>query len=305
MKIRTITTGFNLRLPFDEEQFKRVAVFTLRAKKYFEKSGFVVQTVRVATQPWEEYFESAEQIVLLAEKLEKLSKEYGIDYFSMGTARRSESIWLSYEIIKNSRLGFCTSTLCDGSSVNLDAVRETAKLIKKLSTIDPDGFANLRFAALFNVDANTPFFPASYHKGDISFAIGTENSDVVMEAFSEAGSIDRAGGILKQRLEALYRRIEKVAKRISIDEGIHYGGIDLSMAPSVEKRESIAYAFERLGLGRFGESGTLSVAKLITDVLRDIGVKGCGYSGLMLPVLEDYGLAERCAEHSETVPDFV
>jgi len=58
MKIRTITTGFSLKLPLKEERFRKIADFTIRAKKEFEKRGYVVQTTRTSTQPWEEYFQS-------------------------------------------------------------------------------------------------------------------------------------------------------------------------------------------------------------------------------------------------------
>jgi uncharacterized protein (UPF0210 family) len=56
---------------------------------------------------------------------------------------------------------------------------------------------------------------------------------------------------------------------------------------------SIAYAIERLGLGRFGEPGTVTAAALITAALKETSLRTCGYCGLMLPVLEDAGLAER------------
>ena len=38
------------------------------------------------------------------------------------------------------------------------------------------------------------------------------------------------------------------------------------------------------------------MVKLITDILKNLDVKKCGYSGLMLPVLEDEGLAKRNIE---------
>jgi uncharacterized protein (UPF0210 family) len=80
---------------------------------------------------------------------------------------------------------------------------------------------------------------------------------------------------------------------LSEELGIDFNGIDVSIAPSVHPDESIAFAFEKLGLGKFGESGSLFLAKLVTDVLKGLNVKKCGYSGLMLPILEDFGLAER------------
>lgn len=296
MKIRTITTGFNLKVPLKEEQIKRIALFNSRAKSTFKSKGYIVQTTRITAQPWEKYFESKKQIVKLAKELGKLMQKYSIDEFSFGTAFNSRNIPLIYDIIKNSSNGFCTAMVSDNKQINYEAARQSAKLIKRLSKISKDGFDNLRFAALFNTRPNCPFFPAGYHKGPTSFEIGTENSDLIYKAFSKAKSIEKAKYFLEKILTKEFRKVEATAKRISKKEKIKYNGIDVSIAPSVNRNESIAFAFEKLGLGRFGEPGTLTIAKIITDVLRKINIKKCGYSGLMLPVLEDFGLAMRNTE---------
>lgn len=293
MKIRTITTGFNLRLPLKEEQIRRIAHFTNNARKIFENKGYTVQTVRLATQPWEEYFKSKNQIVTLVKELEDLTHKYNVEYFNIGTTINPKHIPVIYDTLGSTSNGFCTVLISDDKQINYEAARQTAKLMRKLSRISEDGFANLRFAALFNTKPGSPFYPAAYHKGPTSFAIGTENSDLVRKAFSKAKHIERAGLHLKRILTDEYKRIERIAIQISKKEGVRYGGIDVSIATSVNPDESIAYAFERLGLGKFGEVGTLAVAGTITETLRNLDIKKCGYSGLMLPVLEDYGLAMR------------
>ncbi len=296
MKIRTITTGFNLKYPLKEKQFKDIADFTSKAKKEFEKRNVQVQTRRFSTQPWEEYFKSKTQMIELVKKVETFSKKYNFDFFNVGTTKNAKNIPFCYDIIKNTSIGFCTALICDDKSIDYEAARQTAKLMKRLSTISSDGFANLRFAALFNTKPGSPFYPAAYHKGSTSFAIGTENSDLVYKAFSKAKDIQKASIILKKTLEKEYKKIEAVAKQISKKEKIKYDGIDVSIATSVNQKESIAFAFEKLGLGKFGEVGTLAVAKVVTDSVKSVNVKKCGYSGLMLPVLEDYGLAMRNKE---------
>jgi len=293
MKIRTITTGFNLKAPLKEEQIRKIARFTNNAREIFESKGYTVQTVRLATQPWEEYFRSKDQIVTLVKDLEDLTRKYGVEYFNIGTTINPKRIPLIYDAIASTSNGFCTVAISDDKRINFEAARQTARLMKRLSRISEDGFANLRFAALFNTEPGSPFYPAAYHKGPTSFAIGTENSDLVYEAFSKTKSIERAGPYLKKILTEEYKRIEKIATRISKKERVRYGGIDVSIATSVSPEESIAYAFERLGLGKFGEVGTLAVARTITETVRNLNIKKCGYSGLMLPVLEDYGLAMR------------
>ncbi|MCK4347195.1 MAG: DUF711 family protein [Thermoplasmatales archaeon] len=305
MKIRAITTGFNLKTPFKEEEFRKIADFTSETKEIFEKEGYFVQTIRATTQPWEEYFESKEQIIKLVTDLERFTQKYNLGYFNIGTTYNTENIPLIYDIIQSTSSGFCTTLVSDDKQINYEAARQTAKLIIKLSKIRKDGFANLQFAALFNTKPGCPFYPSSYHKGKTSFAIGTENSDLVYKAFSKSKNIETAAFYLSNTLTEKYKKIEKIAEHISKKESIKYGGIDVSISTSVEPDESIAYAFEKLGLGKFGEAGTLAIAKMITETLRQLDVKKCGYSGLMLPVLEDYGLAKRNIERTYNITDLL
>lgn len=297
MRIRTITTGFNLELPLREEQIKKIADFTNRCKRTFEAEGYTVQTVRIATQPWEEYFESKTQILALVKALEGFTQTYHIDYWSIGTTKNLTLIPILYDLIENTSKMFCTVLISDDKQIHYAGARKTAHVIRKVAQLE-GGFANLRFAALFNTKPGSPFYPASYHEGPTSFALGTENSDMVYKAFSQARDIEKAKLTLSTMLTKEFKKIERLAEHISIQERIQYDGIDVSIATSIDPEESIAYAFEKLGLGKFGEAGTLAVARAVTATLRKLDVKKCGYSGLMLPVLEDYGLAMRNSEGS-------
>ena len=293
MKIRTITTGFNIELPLKEEQINHIANLTHKARRLFESAGYAVQTVRIATQPWERYFESRDQIVSLVKVLEDLAHKYGLDYSNVGTTVNEKLIPIIYDMMESTSHMFCTVLISDDRAISYERATQTAKLIKRISRIGKDGFANLRFAAIFNTGPGSPFYPAAYHEGPTSFAIGTENSDLVNKAFARAKTIEEAGMCLKEVLAEEFRRIEEIAEEISVTEKVKYDGIDVSIATSVAVDESIAYAFEKLGFGRFGDVGTLAIAKIITDTVKGLDIKKCGYSGLMLPVLEDYGLAER------------
>ncbi|MBD3415395.1 MAG: DUF711 family protein [Candidatus Aminicenantes bacterium] len=305
MKIRTITTGFNLEMPLSEKQIKQITDFTKRVQSEYTKQGYEVQTLRIVTQPWEEYVSSPSQIKKWVQDFEQLSQSHGIHYFNIGTTCNAENIPLIYDLIQLTSTGFCTVMVADQQRTDYVAARKTAELIKKLASVDKDGFTNLRFAAVFNTEAGSPFFPAAFHQGPVSFGIGTENSDLVRQAFSKAENIQDAQQWLVRILETEFKKIENIARDISDKEGISYNGIDVSIAPSVDEKQSIAYAFEKLGLGRFGEVGTLAVAKCVTDSLSCLDIKKCGYSGLMLPVLEDFGLAVRNKEKKFNITDIL
>jgi len=296
MKIRTITTGFNAASRVSGRGLQRAAEATLELKRIYEKNGYTVQTVRIVTQPWEKYCLDPGELAEKAVELETALLACGIDFFSIGTTTRADRVPVLYDVIKKTQTGFCTVLAADGGGVDLDCVRQAARLIKRLARINRDGFSNLRFAACFNTRAGTPFFPAAYHRGPAAFALGLENSDLVCQAFSEAGSYEKAADALRDLMDREYAAIEKIALGAAAEVQLKYGGIDVSVAPSVKRHQSVAFGCEKLGLGRFGEAGTLAVTRLITGVLKSLKVKMCGYSGLMLPVLEDFGLARRNSE---------
>ncbi len=296
MKIRTITSGYNAGPRLFGRGLRRVVDATLELKRIYEKNGYTVQTVRIATQPWEKYCLDPGELAGKAVELEEVLSASGIDFFSIGTTRRAEFVPALFDVIKKTRTGFCTVLASKRDGIDLDCIREAARLIKRLARLNGDGFSNLRFAACFNTPPRTPFFPAAFHRGPASFGIGLENSDLVYRAFSEAGSYEKAADALRDLMNREYAAIEKIALKAAENLKLKYGGIDVSVAPSVKRQQSVAFACEKLGLGRFGEAGTLAVVRLITGVLKGLKVKMCGYSGLMLPVLEDFGLARRNSE---------
>jgi len=110
---------------------------------------------------------------------------------------------------------------------------------------------------------------------------------------------------LKQIFEEETKKVANLAEQISKDLAIKYNGIDVSLNPGLKENESIAFAFEKLGLGKFGNQGTLTISSLITRVLKGLSVKLCGYSGLMLPVCEDRGLATRANEETYTITNLL
>ena len=141
----------------------------------------------------------------------------------------------------------------------------------------------------------TPFFPAGYNAGnDHQFAIGLQSASVILEAISEKKNPAEAEKAIREKLGAFAVQIENIGKDVAQQTSWTYEGIDLSPAPL--KRDSIGAAIEAYTGGWLGTSGTLSTAALITRAIQSIPVTRAGYSGLMLPVLEDSTIARRWSE---------
>ncbi|MBD1936064.1 DUF711 family protein [Microcoleus sp. FACHB-68] len=299
MKIRTITTGICLQSPIEEKSITQAAEFNQQAKAFFEHLGYEVQTTRIATNSWAEYLPvlSATEIVKKIQGLEQICHNLNISFFSIGCVSNLEQISVIPEIIKNTSVIYCSSNIGDvDAGIQFENARESAKVIKRISEETEDGFGNFRFCAGANCRPGIPFFPISCHEGNSSFAIGLECGDLVMAAFSQSQNLPEAEANFKRILEDKLSQVEVIAEKISDKFKIEYRGIDSSLAPSLDKTASIAFSYEALGIGKFGNQGTLAISAMITRVLKSLSVKLCGYSGLMLPVCEDAGLAQRANE---------
>jgi uncharacterized protein (UPF0210 family) len=137
-------------------------------------------------------------------------------------------------------------------------------VIVNCATLEPNGFANLQFAALANVDAGAPFFPAAYHHGDEPlFAIATESADLAVQAFEGVKSIEEARSNLISEIEKHGQRLTEVAKSFKSK----FGGIDFSLAPFPSDAQSLGTAFEKLGIPKIGLHGSLLVAAILAEAI--------------------------------------
>jgi uncharacterized protein (UPF0210 family) len=291
MKIRTITTG--IPLPFSPYQLQRAAKFNDACQTYFEANGYDVQTTRVSCQIWDE---NRDIDTIL--RLESDARALGIEFLNLGTilpGKRHTQAHIARiaDVIIQSEIIFATATLTTQSGrVASEIAESTAKVIQQIAHRTDAGYGNLRFAALMNCPSNTPFFPAAFwHDTRTNFGIGWQAADLVQQAFTDAPNLEIALQNLKTIMEAEGQKIVALAETFAQKWGVKFVGIDVSPAPMGD--ESIAYAMEQQLPGLFGERGTLTVAAGLTQTLRTLALPLCGYSGLMLPVLEDVGLGKR------------
>ena len=308
MKLRTITSGVSLMFHDEEERLREAAEFNAAAREMFGDEGYEVQDTRISTNSWEEYTMglSSEEVVEAIKGIESFCKGAGASFVSIGhvtTAERAEAI---PDILAATSTVSTSVRMGDvGSGLLHDEVRMAARAIKRVSEITPEGFGNFSFCGWANCPPGTPFFPTGYHLGPPSFSIGLENSDLAVKAFSEGGNILDGERLFRKLMEETTRGVEEVARRIEEKLGVPYGGLDVSLNPSLVPEESIACAYEAIGMGRFGGPGTLVISAMITSVLKALPVKRCGYSGLMLPVCEDAGLAQRANEDAYGIHDLL
>jgi uncharacterized protein len=311
MNIRTITGFLNPGCPPVAERLAAVAELLTAIKGALEAAHYPVQTVRLATVPFPALLcAEVPQTIRFAQELETLCFAYRIDHAAIGPARLTdgpEFFRIIPEIIGATEHVFASAVIAaPASGVSLAAVKLAAEIIQRCAALSPDGLGNLRFAALANVPPGAPFFPAAYApEGPPAFALGVEAAPLAVTACAEAASLADARSRLIAAVEAHAQTITGLVKKYTGRGGLHFAGLDFSLAPYPDEARSVGTALERLTGGRVGEHGTLAAAAFLADTLDRAQFKRAGFSGLFLPVLEDSRLAQRAAEGVLTVSDLL
>jgi uncharacterized protein len=300
-KVRAITAFIFL----DRDNYKAQIFDALKmlgfAKSMFEQDGYEVQTIRISTQPFTEYTVGMkrEDILSFARDLDALAVQSNF-HASIGpmflrNGEEQQQASLLAEILENTKMLNASIVVARNGAIDWQAIGAAGHVMKLLQENTKQGQGNFRFSAIANVPALTPFFPGSYDEGNgHQFTIALQSANLVQSAF--AGAVDHVSAIraFTESLNAQAKVVENIGLAIAHQTGWEYMGIDLSPAPLGDI--SIGGAIEDLTKQPFGASGTMTVAAEITAVLKAALVKQVGYSGLMLPVLEDKRLAQRWSE---------
>jgi uncharacterized protein len=300
-KVRAITAFVRLDRANYPSEIQDALKFLRTAKAAIEKSGYEVEGIRITTQPFPEYTRglSDDQALSFFRDYDALAVKEGFDA-AIGPAMLKDSddphaAELLGKIIAQSKTLEGSVSIAGEDGIHWNSIRAAAGVIRYLEANTPHSQGNFNFTAAAWVPAGTPFYPASYYTGEGGqFAIALQSANVVSEVLASTKSAAEAEERLKNVLGLHAAQIERTAIAVSEASDWKYGGIDLSPAPL--KDVSIGRAIENFLGAPVGSSGTLSTAALITRSLKAIPVKQAGYSGLMLPILEDTVLARRWSE---------
>lgn len=307
--IRTITAGITLSGLEDTAQVTSAIQFLLTAKAEFKNKGYEVQTLRIATQPLYQYMngKTYDEALPYLIQLDDLVKKEGM-ILSLGPIIKDDypgfdiPDWSVKLINSTEAINFSIAIADKNGGILGNSVHHAASTIAAIASETKGGEGNFRFAALANCQPGIPFFPAAYHQGENSFAIGIESPNILTAVF-ERGPETKVKENLKLELEKVLKPIEAIGMAIAKSKMWLYDGIDTSTAPGLDA--SIGEAIETLTGQPFGSASTLSACAMITDVLKSVDVKRCGYSGLMLPVIEDKVLAQRASEGRFSVQELL
>ena len=317
MEIRTITAGAR------EADIERAAQAVQLARKRLEAAGYVVQSLRLALSMTGS--NRCADFATVAQGAEQQALDAGFDCVSIGRVDIERLGQLADGIAATQAL-FASARIAgrDGRADHA-AIRAAAQAIIAISAATEHGVGNMRFAALACVAPGSPFFPAAFHHGDGPWiAVGPEAAALAVEltkgegqmtngqqvdhvpfVFRPSSLVNTALSRLTAAIEQHDARIGTALKDVEAETQVYFAGCDWSLAPHPDPARSIGAAIEQSSGVPFGAWGTLAAVRELTSAIRAARVTQLGFSGVMLPVLEDPILAQRNSEGRYTLRDLL
>src|SRR6266478_436700 len=301
-KVRAITGFVRLERANYAAQIAETLAVLREAQREFEKQGYDVETIRIVTQPLGELVSGQSDAEALAflKVLDDLSaKESFLPNVGPAMLRDSDeprSMRLLAQALSSLPNIEGNAMLAGEDGIHWKVIRESAVLVRHVTDSSPRSQGNFNFTATAMLQPYGPFYPGAYHTGaGRHFSIGLEGANVVQEVFARTHG-DFVGSVaeLTKQLTVHAKVAESIGSRVAASKKWTFMGVDPTPAPLADA--SIGAAVESYTGARFGSSGTMTAALIITTAVKAVPVKQIGYSGLMVPVMEDKLLARRWGE---------
>ena len=175
-------------------------------------------------------------------------------------------------------------------------IKKTAVLTK-----EKDGLGCCKLVVFCNAVEDNPFMAGAFHgvsESDAVINVGVSGPGVVHHALKDKKNADltEAAEIIKRTAFKITRAGQLIAKEVAKRLNISFGIVDLSLAPTPARGDSVAHILEELGLETVGGHGTTAALAMLNDAVKKGGLMASsrvgGLSGAFIPVSEDIGMIE-------------
>jgi uncharacterized protein (UPF0210 family) len=310
-KVRAITGFLRLDRATAPGQISDALSVLRAAQTEFEHQGYQVETLRIVTQPLGELISglSDAEAMEFLKTFDDLGKKENF-LPSVGPAMMKDSDdpktihLLAKALVALPDLQSNTIMAAE-DGIHWKVIRETATLVHSVADHSAHSQGNFAFTGTAMLKPLGPFYPGTYHTGaGKQFSVGFEGANVVQEVFARThGDFNGSVAELTRQLTVHAKAAESVGAKVAASTGWAFVGVDPTPAPLGDV--SIGTAMETYTGAKFGSGGTLTAALVITTAVKAVPVKQIGYSGLMIPVMEDTHLADRWAEGTYNIDDLL
>ena len=189
------------------------------------------------------------------------------------------------------------------SGINMDAVRLMGEIVKQTAelTKSRDGFGCAKLVVFCNAVEDNPFMAGAFHgvgESGTVVNVGVSGPGVVQHAIESIpeANLTELAEMIKRTAFKITRAGQLVAREAARRLGAEFGIVDLSLAPTPARGDSVAQILEEMGLERVGTHGTTACLAMLNDAVKKGGVMASsrvgGLSGAFIPVSEDIGMIE-------------
>ncbi len=332
LDLRTVTLGISLLDCASDD----VRVFITRARRRIETLaaalvttcdrlgatyGVPVVNKRIAVSPIALVgapFTAAE-MVEVARALDTAAGNVGVDFvggFSalvekgMAAGDRALIDAVPEALATTSRVCASINVATTRAGINMDAVLRMGETVKATAehTAGDDGLGAAKLVVFANIPEDIPFMAGAYlgvGEGDAVINVGVSGPGVVKRAIERAieaePGIDlgRLSEVIKQTAFKVTRAGELIGREVAQALGVTFGVVDLSLAPTPTRGDSVGEIFRSLGLASIGAPGSTALLAMLNDAVKKGGAFASSYvgglSGAFIPVSEDLEIAAAAA----------
>ena len=319
--VRTITLGINLLDCSDRdaevcagrvyEKICRTAKDLVSTGDHIEREfGIPIVNKRISVTPVSLICQG--DPLPIARALDRAAREMGVNFLGgysalmhKGATRADERLLASIPEALSTTERLCASVNVASSraGINMNAVREMGQVIRETAqrTAESDGLGCAKLVVFANAVEDNPFMAGAFcgvGEPECAINVGVSGPGVVKKALEEVKGepFDIVAETIKRTAFKITRVGQLVAKEASQRMGIPFGIVDLSLAPTPARGDSVAHILEEMGLESTGAPGTTAALALLNDAVKKGGVMAInhvgGLSGAFIPVSEDIGMIE-------------
>ena len=257
----------------------------------------------------------------IARALDQAAEEMGVNFLGGYSALTQKGMTRADErLIQSIPEVLCTTQrLCSSVNVgstraglNMNAIREMGEIIKKTAarSADQDGLGCAKLVVFANAVEDNPFMAGAFcgvGEPECAINVGVSGPGVVKRALEQVKGqpFDVVAETIKRTAFKITRVGQLVAREASQRLQIPFGIVDLSLAPTPARGDSVAHILTEMGLEMAGAPGTTAALALLNDAVKKGGVMASnhvgGLSGAFIPVSEDIGMIEAAAAGALTL----
>jgi len=326
LDIRTVTLSLSLRdcISNDVDELcdnvrNKIIKYSKNLVEYandFENEYSIpIVNKRIAITPISLIGESCKNpdYVKIAKTLDETALEVGVNFIGGFSALVEKGMTKGDELLIESipdalaqteRVCSSVNVASSKSGINMDAVLKMAEIIKLSAqkTKDSDGIGAAKLVVFCNSPGDNPFMAGAFcgiGESECALNVGVSGPGVVraaVENLEKDADLSTLANKIKQIAYKITTTGELAGRKLAKRLGIPFGVIDLSLAPTPAKGDSVAGIFQAMGLEHAGAHGTTAALAMLNDAVKKGGIMASshvgGLSGAFIPVSEDAGMIE-------------